>query len=44
MKTSLAVKSNFFRIHSLAAVNDARKRIQAVIQKDNNSLLSFKVE
>jgi general secretion pathway protein K len=44
MKSSLAVKSNFFRIHSLAIVNDAGKRIQAVIQKDNNSLLSFKVE
>jgi general secretion pathway protein K len=44
IKSSLAVKSNFFRIHSLAMVNDARKRIQAVIQKEKNSLLSFKVE
>ncbi len=44
IKSSVTVKSNFFRIHSSATVNDSRKRIEAVLQKDNNRLLSFKVE
>jgi general secretion pathway protein K len=38
------VKSNFYRVDSTAGVNDSAKRIQAVIQKDKNQLLSFKVQ
>jgi len=44
IRSSLEVKSNDFRVHSLAIVNETNKRVEAVIQKDKNLLISFKVE
>ncbi|MBN2428944.1 MAG: type II secretion system minor pseudopilin GspK [Deltaproteobacteria bacterium] len=44
VKSSLKVKSNHFFVRSLARINDTSKRVEAIIQKDNNLMLSFKVE
>lgn len=44
IRSSLDVKSHFFRVNSSSMIGDSEKRIQAVIQKDKNLLLSFKVQ
>ncbi|MEZ4601124.1 MAG: type II secretion system minor pseudopilin GspK [Syntrophotaleaceae bacterium] len=43
IRPHIDVRSNFYHVNSTAGIGDAGKRIQAVIQKDKNQLLSFKV-